>query len=475
MDYLNTPAPGEIREKFKQLLAAKASWVGHEEDYIADAHGAHLEFYLDAFFRKANRLFQEFFGATALNDTSILAKVQDAAYVPTPPSPCKVRLKITNKAEQGGASISYPFEQPFLSETGAIYLIQAPVVALAPQAFVLVEAHQLEKSSLSYSSAGGPLQEVLIGDSSVAIFEVKVAGTLWTKGANLLAIDETSQTFIPFYTLTGNLSARFGNDVLGKAPVAGQSIEITIYKTLGKAGSLLVGAGLEEYNVAQASEVLVQVDAVIQAGADQETPEQMLKALPFHELSKGAMGWGDDYRFTVLKYFPAVVWARVWGQAEHEAMTGIPSIDNINNIFVSALWPGNQVNAQSLILPYLKAQKNPVNVKFVWLDPVVVNFNLTLTGKVDKNINIEAAKATIGAALAQYYGEESRYRRVSLIQAELDELIKGLGVFTDQLPHLTNRIERPWFTAAVSGQINPALLNEVIALGTVTYNLTALA
>ena len=248
-------------------------------------------------------------------------------------------------------------------------------------------------------------------------------------------------------------------------------MKFIIYHTAGSLGNLQTGAKLEEYNVVSANNVDIELTGVVSQGSDLETVQEMARSLSFFEKSKGALGWDSDYIFSIFQGFPETIWANVWGESKQEEIVG-PDIDNINIVFVSAYRESDQVSFGALATAWLDEQKKPANIRFSWQEPNILQFNLIITGKVDKNINIEDSKVKITEGIDKYYGVDSKDRRPSVITKEINEILDTLGVFKDQLPHLTNRTARPEYSLLITGTTSPSAHNDMVSIGVLTFNIT---
>ena len=473
-EFMEIPEKGDINRKFTEILTSKSEYLDSPDDLIVESFGEVLEYYIKGVCHKINRASQKQYSPTALEDTAILAKGQDANYIPRFPTPFKAIATVTNKNEAGGPDINYPVEQPIISELNDIHIMEDAVTNLIPQGSVDIEIHQEVKTEVLHSSDGKVFQEFVLGGSDVYKFRVYVNDVLWNEAGSFISIDETSQVYHPFYTYTGELSIRFGNNVFGIVPILGAEIKFVIYTTEGSGGSLQVGALLDEYNVAEANNVEIVVKSIVSNGTDQETASEMERSLPFFERSKGALGWSSDYIHSIYKGFSDVIWNNVWGEEEQEAVTGA-DIDNINMVRVSGYRTVNQAGLGTAVLAWLYAQKKPTNVKFIWHEPNILQFNIVVTGKVDKNINIDEAKAGITKSLNDYYGVDSIIRRTSVIKKEINEDIDGLGYFKNQLPHLKNRTERPEYSLSITGTLVPVNLYDMVTVGVISYNITTVS
>ena len=469
--FLEVPESGVIRNKFLEFLTKKDEWLGSEEDVIAQSVGETLEYMGLGFHYRIDRSAQKLYSATALAESTVRAMVQDAGYVPRFPKPFKAKLTITNKNDVGGPNINYAVGQEIISETDNIFVLFEPVISLAPGDSVVVEAHQEIKEEINAISDGGKFQEFSIGIPDIHKLEVYVDDVLWNYADTLVSVDETSQIYLISLIFSGDLIVRFGDNVFGLIPVVDSALKFVIYHTSGSLGNLQTGAKLDEYNVVSANNVDIELSVVILQGSDLETVQEMAKSLSFFEKSKGALGWDSDYVFSIFQGFPETIWANVWGESKQEEVEG-PNIDNINIVFVSAYRETDQVSFGDLATAWLDDQKKPSNIRFSWQEPNILQFNLIITGKVDKNINIEDSKVKITEEIDKYYGVNSKDRRPSVITKEINEILDSLEFFKDQLPHLTNRTDRPEYSLSITGITSPTVHNDMVSIGVLTFNIT---
>ena len=165
------------------------------------------------FHHRIDRSAQKLYSATALDESTIRAMVQDAGYVPRFPKPFKADLTITNKNDVGGPDINYAVGQEIISETDNIFVLFEPVISLAPGDSVIVEAHQEIREEINTVSDGGKFQEFSIGEADIHKLEVYVDDVLWNYADTLVSVDETSQIYLLSLIFSGGLVVRFGNEV----------------------------------------------------------------------------------------------------------------------------------------------------------------------------------------------------------------------------------------------------------------------
>ncbi len=478
-EYQSTPEPGEITSDFMSNLGD--SW--DENDPFAKKTAAFCEDLLMSYYHKVDRALQEILDPDPLNKASALARVSSSGYIPVLAIPFQASVTIKNKNDS--IVVAYSAGQKFVSEIDVIYtLIES--VSVLPGETITTNVIQHVLTSYNHASDGSNFQEFPVGDHTVCQFDVRVSSDLWINNNKIIEIGPTTESFYTRFNKDGILSSMFGNDIRGKIPFSGSTISINVYSTDGESGNLLSGAELEEYNPVTPQNCEVKIGTVTTNGVNQESWQDMLKSIPFWEQNKGGLGWRNGYIKTIKDGFPNLRWLKFWNKAEHEVYTS-PDVDHTNRLYVSAYSLIGQATLGANIINYLNEKHKPDVARFTWIEPSRQTGVITITGYVDKVINVENAETEILKALRKQYdvdyepdGEEKPQNKISVIESEISDIlheivVDGYEVFEDHIGD-PSRVYRPRFDIVIGGVVEPSTLSQLITvpIENITINLSRL-
>ena len=455
---------------FRQLLGAKASWAKLASSQFV----GHLSVFVSWCLREAlwrlERLNQEFFISTAINDSSIMAHAEDREYVPRKRIPATGTITVLNT---GTAVLSLPIFTEFTSPDDLTYMtIEA--VSVAAGASAVVSVSQIERETLldtvitakvfysylfnldhSKRLAGFKVEVDQEGTGDFAVWNyVRLFQNSWHDDA---VYDE-------FFSHTGQTGVRFGNGLFGRIPPQGSKIRFTLTLTDGDT-SLVTGQPLlpvsDLYdNSGNLAAFTAIVATSVENGSEREGTAEMRSNMHYWPTYNEKLVWDDDYIFFIKRNVGGLVWCKAWGETEQEAITGF-SVHNINRVFVTGYAPGN--NELSTQVMSRLAEVRVLNRHFVWMPPVFSEFHLTITGKVARTTNIPATEADIRAALELDYGKDSASRKDDVFIKDIYSLVNATGGFSDRVS---------WFDVAVIGKTAPTLMEEMIHIDLATTTIT---
>ena len=431
----------EALQKFKEIVGSAESW----EQLLQSQFTSHISLFQSWALReslfKTERVLQEMFLSTALNESSIRAHAEDRDYLPIKAKPSTGTVTIKNN---GVNSVTIPERTAFQSDDLLYYVTLAPVTIAAGATSAPVNISQIEERDLILTvSEEKKFYEILLDTDitpEINSFEVWVdeaGGTDYTQWAYKRLFQNTTATdkvFDEFYAHTGETGIRFGNGTFGKIPVLSSKVKIKLFLTKGESyllnnqpllqiGELLDSLGLP-------AKIECKTYTVITGGTNQESGEELRRNLHYWPIYNEQLVWNDDYAYFVRREFPQVIWARSWGEQEQSIATGTADLDFINRIFITAHCEAgidlkNQIIAKLESIPRL-------NRKYKWVDPVITYFTVTITGKVGRNRNVDTVKNTIRDAILNQYGVYSRSRVNTYNEHEAYALIQATGMFDQQ-------------------------------------------
>lgn len=461
----------EAYQRLKDLLAASSSWQDLTDSQLVE----HLSIFFgltveDANF-KVERARQEAFVGTAINRSSITAFVEDREYIPRKPSPASGTISIVNNSQN---SITLIRGREFLSETQRTYTLQETVV-IAAGATATAPVKQLKKQTITHTvTEKKPFYEIKLDrdlTSSIVSVDVYVdddgRGDVYWKYYRLLQNTySTTKAWDEFYSFTDQIGVRFGNGTFGAMPAVNAKVTINLLLTDG-ATVLMPRQQLYPMlevldSAGNTASIEVKATTQIMGGTNAEDTEEIRRNLHYWPVYNERLVWDQDYTYFIRRRFPEIVFVKAWGEEEAEKMYGF-NFNHINKIYICAY--ANRTGVQADVMAAL-AEVPKMNRKFEWVDPVHVEFSLTITGKVLSDRSIPSVVVDIKTVLDKYYGKNSLSRRDKNLISEIYEAIYSTGHF--------NKDTGAYFEAVPSGEVSPDLIFWMpsIDLDACVFNLT---
>jgi hypothetical protein len=431
----------EALQKFKEIVGSAESW----EQLLQSQFTSHISLFQSWALREAlfktERVLQEMFLSTAINESSIRSHAEDRDYLPIKAKPSTGTVTIKNN---GVNTVTIPERTAFQSDDLLYYVTLAPVTIAAGATSIPVNVSQIEERILTHIITEEKKFYEILFDTEVTpeinAFEVwldESGGTSYTEWSYKRLFQNTAATdavYDEFYAHTGETGVRFGNGTFGKIPPLSSSVKIKLYLTKGESyllnnqpllqiGELLDSLGLP-------AKIECKTYTVITGGTNQESGEELRRNLHYWPIYNEQLVWQDDYAYFVRREFPQVIWARAWGEQEQTQATGLADLDYINRIFITAHCEEG-VSLQTQIIDKLESIPR-LNRAYRWVDPVITLFTITITGKVSRSRNIDTVKNTIRDALIVKYGAYSRSRVNEYNEHEAYALIQSLSLFDQQ-------------------------------------------
>ncbi len=444
----------EIINRARALLVDKSEFASDSSRFI-DELSSMIGVGVDMAVFEAQTCRNESFTATAILESSLIAKASDEGRVPNRPVPQKIKCSITAK---GGAE--YVFEDEFESDIGTTYLIQEPVIV--EDGTVYTEFLQVKKNIYTYQASGEDWQEVVVGSAKTAMFEVYVDGVPWENFLNVGKLGAEDKGYVTLFNILGQMYIRFGNGFLGEKPEG--EIKIISYDT----DSIDISVGAYIYPLdGSETDVVIQVTEILKSSMYQESALSAAKSLPIWRLSVGGTGMDVDYISSIKAQFPETIWAEAWGEKKKSQEY---NRDEINIVFISALREENQAGFGVEVINHLETYKHVLQVEFFWKEPLLEGFSLTISGKVEKTFNIGDSEEALTGIMEKYHGLLSTDRRDRVIDSEISDLIKSANVFKNLLPD-KRRKDRPSYSYDITGITTPSSFREVVYLQSINFNI----
>lgn len=455
---------------FRQLLGGTSSWAKLASSQFV----GHLSVFVSWCLREAlwrlERVEQEFFLSTAINESSILAHAEDRDYVPRKATPAKGEVLFSNSGENlleipGGtefrsvAAFAYT-----LPETVSLSPAQSVSVPVSQTEIVVVE-HKVSVEEAFYAYPFDAEYSARLAGFSVEVDE-QATGHFepWEYRRLFQNCWQQDPVYDEFFRHDGRTGIRFGNGVFGKIPPLGAVIRVKMTLTDGDidlvAGQVLAPVVPLLENTGNPANFTAVVSASISGGAGRESTREILSNLRYWPSYNNKLVWDDDYRFYLRRNISGILWCTAWGEQQQEAVTGY-SPHNINRIFVSAYAP-EVPDLAELVLAVL-ADAPVMNKNFVWVEPRFSTFDVVITGKIGRTASAVAAEDAIRATLETTYGKDSANRVETPYSSDIYNLVAATGFFAERESR---------FDVALSGKTEATELEEMTHLGAVTVNLT---
>lgn len=347
----------------------------------------------------------------AIRPASVLAAAENKSYVRVKITPSVGSAVITNNDT---ISRYIPENTQMYSSEGVSYITNG-AVNLAAGESVIVGISQLLRKRITTVVAGDTnyLELLLTKEDSASAHKVDVlvddgGGTVkWTRTYLFRNGNDKSTIYVEFYKPTEQLGIRFGNGVLAKRLISGSSVSLDIWLTEGET-TLITGQDIT-FTDLQYSAISAVTSTPIVGGLPQESIESVRKGALYSSSFNGDVVWSGDYHGYISSALPAIEWIAVWGEQEQEQETGF-DIMNINNVFICAY---SRVFDQASLhqqIAALFANQKLFNLKITFVNVNLVPLTINLSGKIEPQRDIVATKATLSAAINQYYGENAAIR-----------------------------------------------------------------
>jgi len=448
-------------DQFKAIIGTGASWVRLAKSQFVDQIAIFQSWALRDALWKVERAKQEFFLATAINDSSVRAHAEGREYVPRKTTPSKGTVRITNN---GASSVPLPDNTAFISTAQVEYLLRS-AAAILPGGYVDVEFSQLtvHEPILAAISEESPFLEIIFPkdvSGKLVSFEVLVdtgdGFVPWTYAPLFQNSAADATVYDEFYSHMSQTGIRFGNGIFGMIPPFGAAIKVNYWTSEGQT-VLVSGQQLqllsEVLDMAgePANLSIISLESIDGGGAAESITE-MRKNLHYWPRYNRKLVWDDDYAFYIKSKIAGITWIKCWGEQEQEQESGF-DVQNINKIFVSAYAP-ESVTLSTEVLAAL-GEVPLLNRKFEWEVPVMSAFTVTITGKIGRDVDIPTAVSNLKDLLSEDYGIDSTTRLDSVRISDLYKRVKDTGYF---------KAPGAYYEINVAGITSPSQLKEAVSI-----------
>jgi len=382
----------EIKANLKSFLQSQTAL----QDY--DFEGAALSVILDvlAYNTHYNSLYtnlavNESFLDSASKRSSVVSRAKEVGYIPHSATSSKAKVSLTITPSTSSAvstTLTLPAYQQFTAIIDGIqysfYNLEAQTAFLntSTNKFVFenVEIYEGNVLSFKYEAADGIRYIIPNTDVDLATLKVRVADTststartTFVRQENILNLNGSSAVFF-VKEIEGELyELEFGNDIIGKALVPGNIVELT-YLVTNKA----LGNGIRTFTYSGSTlisgTVQVTTTSTASGGADIEEIESIRYNAPRSYASQNRVVTVDDYRTFIYSNFTDAEAVNVWG-----GESNVPP--QFGRVFVSVKPRNATILTQAQkdnLLAKLK-DKNVVSITPVIVDPEYLNVRVDVS------------------------------------------------------------------------------------------------
>ena len=292
--------------------------------------------------------------------------------------------------------------------SGYKYLTSTEGVIMPGQLYVDIPGVQGIEKVVTNSSAGTMNQEYNIADTSIENSNVTVVvdGVIWTSTTSFIDSTSTSEHYVIRPELDDTITIVFGNNVFGKAPALGVSIDTTYIESAGLVGSvystdLITTLNSTIYDEDETTQtVTVSNTTSFLGGANLETTEGIRENAP------AVFATGDRYVtksdfITALNAYSGVADSNAWGEAEETN----PDYDLYNQVRLAIIldnWLSPDTTFQATLSDFLY-EKSLMTIRYSYVDPVILSIIPTVTLKVIAGNSLSSVQSDVETAVSSAF------------------------------------------------------------------------
>ena len=327
---------------------------------------------------------------------------------------------------------------------GTMYLTSEEAALSAVSTSVGVDAIQGTIIALSITSTGVDNFTYDIEDDSIENTNVYVYvdGVEWTSVTSFIDSVNTSTHYALEQDIDNNLTVVFGNDIYGKAPVAGATILIKYIRSKGSDGNAYSTGSVTTINDTLYDEdgdsvtsITVSNTTSFLGGDDAETIEEIRSEAPRVFATGDRAVTKADYA-AILDNYAGVATSNAWGEQEdYDDLDSDAPASALNLVKLCILledWKtiDEETGFQATLTTYLKT-KSMLTVKYEFVEPeileVIIVFDVI---KVVSGYSLSDAQAIIETTLEAEFvlgstvvlGTDKKYSNLVRIVDVLDEV-----------------------------------------------------
>ena len=339
----------------------------------------------------------------------------------------------------------------FVTKTAYNVILQTPIE---------IELHQLEIIEESKVFDGSSI-ELLFGEEIANDYLiVKINGVVWDLYDSTQTVGSTSEIYFANINYKDKLEIVFGNNVFGKAPTTGDTIEILYGVTEGSAGNNLNDVKLaqvitDEINNYTDSDAVYENIVLTFNGSDKETIESIkLNAPKFYESQNRAVT-ENDYR-VLIESLSYVGLSNIWSGTENT-----PAV--YGSVFIAATPSTEELylttQQKSDLYDYIK-QYAPLSIRIEVRDPfyIYVDIDSTVYYYNKYGVSTTSLRTTIENNITNFFSSDINIFNTKLKYSNLVKTIDIPNEISNNLTDLTMFIK---FDQSPNNQYNFNLRNVI--------------
>lgn len=321
--------------KIKELLKAKLKNQNEYTDY--DFNGAGLSVILDLMAYSqhytgvhTNLAFAETFLDSAVLRASVVSRAKELGYLPRSKTASKALLRVSFSVDSNPAQYVLPkgtrFSASAGGETYTFVTVKDNIINNDGNDIFTdtIEVYQGKFTTISYTTnLNDASQRYLVAskDADTRFLSILHRDTKDTLVSNqytfitdldIGSLSSDTQVYYLTETHDGFFEVYFGDNVIGKANVNGNYIEVTYLITDGSASNGAKTFSLSSSLTGVSSISVITIEPAF-GGGERESIESIKYLAPFYYQSQGRAVTNDDYKSLIKSNYPDVDDITVWG------------------------------------------------------------------------------------------------------------------------------------------------------------------
>jgi len=383
LNYVNYDFDDNMQQLIDRLKAASGAW----KDTNRSGTGQML---IELFAYIANQVLyyierraEESYLPTAKLRSSVINLVRLLNYIPRRQTSAIGILTFT-LSSPATKNIYLPQWLECQTAAGIKYLVSEDAVILTGESSKNANAMQGEKVDIEITADGTLGYEYNINDINVenTALYIYVDGGLWTKVSSFLGAEPIDKYYLIKTELDDTVTIVFGDNIKGKAPDAGSIILIRYVKSDGINGNVYLPGKIitiidniyDEDGGVVSGITVTNADTFL--GGDSAQDIEDIRTLAPAVFSTGSRAVTKADYISILKNYPGVADANVWGEAE-ETPPDITLFNVVRLVILLQEWalPGSTFKTALTTYLYDYAQ---ITVKYEFIDAEILNVIPTL-------------------------------------------------------------------------------------------------
>lgn len=400
----------QLVAQLQQRLAEKATW---QDTYRSSTGETLIELFSyvgELLNYNIERRAQELYIATARNKSSLINIAKLLNYEPRRKvgATGTLRFSVSSAAAK---NIIIPKYTSCQTNNGVEYITIQSAVILAGGTSVDVPAIQGTKKTITITANGVANQEYSIDSTIIENtgISILIDGIEWTSVDSFVNSSASST----HYRITNNMDETvtiiFGDGVKGRIPSSINTITIIYIETLGQAGNTYSTGAINTINDTiydEDDEIISSISVAntttFLTGDDSETAEDIRYFAPKVFATGDRAVTRNDF-ITILKNYPGIADANVWGEKEEAELAGVSAdVTMLNKVKICMIldnWYLPDTELTAALETYLYSL-SMMAIKYEWVTAEIINVVPKLDVWINSAYSISTTQDEIEAALA---------------------------------------------------------------------------